>query len=102
MPTTWIALVFCDPNEKGLQRRPDIVVGCCIKPCALECISKESEIQQSIEIKQEFACNAMGELRRSIAIHMPARCWMSKILLLFHVRHCCLTPTPVVSSYHDE
>ena len=67
-PTTWIALVFCGANERGLQHRPDIVVGCCIKPFAFECISKESEIWQSIEDKQEFACRAVGELRRSIAV----------------------------------
>ena len=35
------------------------------KPYAFKCISKESEIEQSIEIKQEFACKAMGELRRN-------------------------------------
>ena len=41
------------------------------KPYAFERISKESEIWQSIEIKQEFACKAMGELHRSIAILCP-------------------------------
>ena len=34
----------------------------------MECISKESEIKQSIEIEQDFACKAMGELRRSISM----------------------------------
>ena len=38
------------------------------KPYAFECISKESEMLQAIEIKQELACKAMGELRRSTAI----------------------------------
>ena len=39
------------------------------KPYAFECISNEyADIQQSMEIKQEFAYEAMGELRRSIAM----------------------------------
>ena len=59
-------------------------------PYAFECISKESEIWQSIEIKQEFVCKAMGELHRSIAIlYAP---WMLDTLAVLCVLLLALQP----------
>ena len=81
-PTTWIALVICGANEKGLQSRPIIVIGCCMSHMLLE-------VGRYIQIKQELECKAMSELRRSIGkLKLSPGCWLSKILLLFYMSHC--------------
>ena len=76
-PTTWIAVVICGTNEKGHQSRPIIVIRCCMSHML-------SEVWRYIQIKQEFAREAMSELRRSVGkLELSPDCWLLKIYLLF-------------------